>query len=151
VRPGMDALCRHLGMDMRALRRFAVGSRPVYAIGELVLKLYPQADGNASSVEASVLSAVDDGALPVATPKVHSSGTWDGWSYLLMSRLPGAPLDVAWPDVPTQGRAELATQVGELLAALHQVPPPVIAGWVSGHALAPVRGTSARRMRAISA
>lgn len=128
MRAGVDALCRHLGVDTRTLRRFLAGSRPVYAAGELVLKLYPQADGNASSVEASVLSAVD-GALPVAAPRVHVSGDWDGWSYLLMSRLPGAPLDVAWPDVPAPGRAALAAQAGELLAALHQVPLPAIPGW----------------------
>jgi hygromycin-B 7''-O-kinase len=73
-----------------------------------------------------VLSAVE-GALPA--PRVHATGDWDGWSYLLMSRLPGGPLDVAWPGMPTQGRAALAAQVGELLAALHRVPPPAIPGW----------------------
>jgi hygromycin-B 7''-O-kinase len=128
MRPGVDALCRHLGVDTRALSRLPAGSRPVYAAGGLALKLYPQADGNASAVESSVLSAVD-GALPVAAPRVHATGDWDGWSYLLMSRLPGMPLDVAWPDVPAQGRAELAAQAGELLAALHRVPPPAILGW----------------------
>lgn len=128
MRPGADALCRHLGVDTRALSRFPAGSRPVYAAGELVLKLYPQADGNASAVEAGVLSAVD-GALPVPAPRVHARGDWEGWSYLLMSRLPGTPLDVAWPDAPAQGRAELAAQAGELLAALHRVPAPAIPGW----------------------
>ena len=78
-----------------ALRRFPAGSRPVYAAGDLALKLYPQADGNASAVEASVLSAVE-GALPVAAPRVHPTGDWDGWSYLLMSRLPGGPLGHGW-------------------------------------------------------
>ena len=110
-------------MDARVLSRFPAGSRPVYAAGEVVLKLYPQADGNASALEAGVLSAVG-GALPVAAPRVHATGDWDGWSYLLMSRLPGVPLDVAWPDVPAQGRAELAVQAGELLAALHRVSLP---------------------------
>lgn len=128
MRPGADALCRHLGVDAQALSRLPAGSRPVYAAGDLVLKLYPQADGNAGPVEAGVLSAVD-GALPVPAPRVHAYGDWDGWSYLLMSRLPGTPLDMAWPDVPAQGRAELAAQVGELLAALHRVPPPAIPGW----------------------
>jgi len=128
VRPGVDTLCRHLGVDAAALRRFPAGSRPVYCAGELVLKLYPQADGNASAVEASVLSAID-GALPVAAPQVHACGDWDGWTYVLMSRLPGVPLDVAWPGVPAHDRDALAAQAGELLAALHQVRPPPIPGW----------------------
>ena len=44
------------------------------------------------------------------------------------------PLDVAWPDVPAQGRAELAAQAGGLLAALHRVRPPAIPGWYPGMA-----------------
>jgi hygromycin-B 7''-O-kinase len=131
MRPGVEALCRHLGVDTRALSRLPAGSRPVYAAGGFVLKLYPQADGNASAVEAGGLSAAG-GALPVPAPRVHATGDWDGWSYLLMSRLPGVPLDVAWPDVPARGRAELAAQAGELLAALHRIPPPAIPGWYLG-------------------
>jgi hygromycin-B 7''-O-kinase len=131
VRPGVDALCRHLGVDTQTLSRFPAGSRPVYAAGDLVLKLYPQADAGTHQVEAAVLGAVD-GALPVAAPRVHATGDWHGWGYLLMSRLPGVPLDVAWPDVPVRDRAVLATQVGELLARLHRVPPPEIPGWYPG-------------------
>ena len=46
-----------------------------------------------------------------------------------MSRLPGVPLDVAWPDVPAPARTTLAAQVGELLTTLHRVRPPVMPGW----------------------
>jgi hypothetical protein len=42
-----------LGMDVASLTRFEEGSRPVYASGDLVLKLFPQADGAAYRVEAS--------------------------------------------------------------------------------------------------
>jgi hygromycin-B 7''-O-kinase len=128
IRPSVEALCRELGTDTSALTRYEAGSRPVYAIADQVLKLYPQADANAWPVEGAVLKAVD-GALPVAAPRVHAIGEWDGWGYLLMSRLPGVPLDVAWPSVPASDREMLAGQVGELLAALHRIPPPEISGW----------------------
>jgi len=128
LRPGVEALCRQLGVDTGALGRFAAGSRPVYAAGDLVLKLYPQVDTGACAIETAVLSAVE-AALAAATPRVHSSGRWDGWGYLLMSRLPGVPLDVAWPELAAADRDRLATQVGELLAGLHRVPPPSIPCW----------------------
>jgi hygromycin-B 7''-O-kinase len=46
-------------------------------------------------VEAELLAALA-GQLPVPTPHVHAAGEHDGWGYVLMSRLPGVPLDTVW-------------------------------------------------------
>jgi hypothetical protein len=104
LRPGVVRLCGALGVDPAGLVRFAAGSRPVYAAGDLVLKLYPPLDAGAHRVEAGVLAAVS-GALPVATPVVHAVGEEaGGWGYVLMSRLPGVPLDRAWPELGESDR-----------------------------------------------
>ena len=46
-----------------------------------------------------------------------------------MSRLPSVPPDTAWDQVPEAGRDRLAGQLGETIAALHQLPPPAIRDW----------------------
>jgi hygromycin-B 7''-O-kinase len=128
LRPGVERLCRRLGIDVAGLTRFAVGSRPVYAAGDLVLKLFPPVDLAGCRVEAGVLTAVQ-GKLPVPVPRVHATGEHDGWGYVLMSSLPGVALDTIWDRVSVRERDGLADQLGEAIAVLHQLPPPEIPGW----------------------
>jgi len=129
LRPGIDRLCQRLGLDAARLARYAAGSCPVYAAGDLVLKLFPPvATWPRWQMEPEVLAAVQ-GKLPIPTPQVHSAGEHDGWGYVLMSRLPGVPLDTVWGQVPAVGRDRLAGQLGETIAALHQLPPPTIRDW----------------------
>jgi hygromycin-B 7''-O-kinase len=54
LRPGVDRLCQRLGVDVPGLTRFAAGSRPVYASGDLVLKLFPPVDLAGCRVEAGL-------------------------------------------------------------------------------------------------
>lgn len=129
LRPGVNRLCRDLGVDAEALTRYTAGSRPVYAAGELVLKLFPPVTAWPRwQTEPEVLAAVQ-GKLPTPTPAVHGAGEHDGWGYVLMSRLPGVPLDTVWDQVPAAGRDRLADQLGETISALHQLPPPAIEKW----------------------
>jgi hygromycin-B 7''-O-kinase len=129
LRPGVGRLCRTLGVDATGLTRYAAGSRPVYAVGDLVVKLFPPvADWPAYRIEAEVLAAVQ-GELPTPTPRVHAAGEQDGWGYILMSRLPGVPLEGVWDRLPAGDRVRLARDLGETIAALHEVPPPEIACW----------------------
>jgi hygromycin-B 7''-O-kinase len=128
LRPGVQRLCQLLGVDTSELTRYPAGSRPVYASGDVVLKLFPPADLSGGRVEAGVLAAVA-GRLPVGTPQVHASGEHDGWGYVLMSRLYGVPLDTVWGQFGAAERDRLAGQLGETIAALHQLPAPEISGW----------------------
>ena len=128
LRPGVDQLCRLLGVNTRSLSRFARGSRPVYAAGDLVLKLFPPTSLAKCRLETDVLAAVQ-GKLPTPTPLVHAAGEHDGWGYVLMSRLPGVRLDIAWNRIPNRERYHLADHLGETIAAMHQVSPPPVENW----------------------
>jgi hygromycin-B 7''-O-kinase len=129
LRPGLERLAARLDLDPAGLTRYAAGSRPVYAVGDLVLKLFPPVAGwPAYCIEAEVLAAVQ-GRLLTPTPRVHAAGEQDGWGYILMSRLRGLPLDTVWDRVPAGQRDRLAGDLGETIAALHEVPPPEMAGW----------------------
>ncbi|WP_433270494.1 phosphotransferase family protein [Actinosynnema sp. CS-041913] len=123
LRPAVDALCRHLGID-GAVERFAEGSLPVYAVGDgHVLKLFPAVHLAEVPTERDVLLAVQH-RLPVPTPELYAAGEFGGWGYVHMERLHGASLKDVWPGLGDDGRREIARQVGEALAALHLVAPP---------------------------
>ncbi|MCP2168691.1 phosphotransferase family protein [Goodfellowiella coeruleoviolacea] len=128
LRPGVRRLCRALGVDPAGLTRFPAGSLPVYAVGDLVLKLFPQVHVAEYRVEAGVLGAVH-GALPIPTPGVHAAGEHDGWGYVLMDRLPGVPLDRVWERTTAADRDRMADELGATLAALHALPAPDIPDW----------------------
>lgn len=120
VRPGAEDLCARLGLAGAPLVRYTEGSQPVYAVGDAhVLKLFPGAAADDGIAEGRVLSHVH-GRLPVPTPGVHGAGPYEnGWRYVLMDRLPGEDLAVAWPRVPHADRERVVTEAAEALAALH--------------------------------
>ncbi|MEU7904348.1 aminoglycoside 3'-phosphotransferase/choline kinase family protein [Actinoplanes sp. NPDC049118] len=125
--PGVRALCASLGVTAAAAR-YPTGSLPVYAVGDLVLKLFPPVHIDELPVEAGVLAAVH-GRLPVPTPGVHASGSFERWGYVLMDRMPGVSLASVWPGLSPPERDALADQLGEAIAALHTVAVPEIDEW----------------------
>jgi hygromycin-B 7''-O-kinase len=124
VRPAAEDLAGRLGLAGAGLRRYPGGSRPVYAAGGCrVLKLYPTVSAPDSATEARVLEYLH-GRLPVATPELLAHGEYEnGWHYLLMSQLPGSELAAAWAAIPRPHQDRVASQAGEILAALHGLDP----------------------------
>jgi hygromycin-B 7''-O-kinase len=119
VAAGAGALCRELGLGGAKL--FEAGSLPVFAAGDAhVMKLYPPCFAHECGHEQSVLSKLH-GALPLATPRVVTSGEVDGWRYVVMERIPGTPLDDVWPSLSPSERVRLAGELGRFLRALHAV------------------------------
>jgi hygromycin-B 7''-O-kinase len=154
VRPAAEDLAARLGLAGAVLRRYPDGSRPVYAVGDRrVLKLYPTVSAPDSDAEASVLDYLN-GRLPVATPELLAHGEYEnGWRYVLMSQLPGTDLAAAWPAIPGPDQDRVASETGELLAALHCLDPEPLravlgpadwAGFVAGQ-----RATATERQRAV--
>jgi hygromycin-B 7''-O-kinase len=105
---------------------FADGSLPVYAVGALVLKLFPPVHLGELRIERTMLEALH-GRLPIPTPRVVEAGERDGWGYVLMERLPGVTLKEVWPQLSTEDKAALAPRLGEALAALHSLDDPALA------------------------
>ncbi|MEV4320443.1 aminoglycoside 3'-phosphotransferase/choline kinase family protein [Actinocrispum sp. NPDC049592] len=78
-----------------------------------------------SQLESTVLQAVQH-QLPIPTPVLHEVGEADGWAYVLMGKLDGDVLYTVWPKLSDSERLDIASQLGEALAALHQLEPPDI-------------------------
>ena len=154
IRPAAEDLAARLGLPAAEVRRYPGGSRPVYAAGNRrVLKLYPTVSAPDSVTEAHVLAYLT-GKLPVAIPELLAHGEYEnGWHYLLMSQLPGTELAAAWPVIPRPNQDQIASEVGELLAALHGLDPGPLhttlgpPDWASF--LAAQRATATERQRAV--
>lgn len=70
--------------------------------------------------ESIALRAVQ-GRLPVRTPDIAFVGDLEGWPYLVMERLHGELLVDCFSTLGPREWHSIATQTGELAAALHQV------------------------------
>jgi hygromycin-B 7''-O-kinase len=104
----------------------------VFAVGDVIVKLYPPRFAGLAAPELAVLLRMA-GALPVATPEVHASGVLKGWPYLVMSRLPGRAVHEVWAGLDTTEQRQITAEVGELAATIHALPtselPELEADW----------------------
>ena len=101
--------------------RYRSGTALAYRLGELVLKLYPPFYAHDCRLEASVLARLNEVA-DVPSPRHVADGTLEGFRYLLMTRLPGEPIDLLWPGLAAHLRVELCHSIGVLTRALHGAP-----------------------------
>jgi len=93
----------------------------VYFAGpDAVIKLFVPLFGSDLPAERDVARALD-GVLEVATPAVMAEGEVGGWRYLILTRVPGRPLEGVWPDLAAQDRRRVVRGVGELVSSLERV------------------------------
>lgn len=129
----LSALGASMPLPSGPWRRLPKGKNVVIELGdEAILKLIPPCWAEDAQREAVALMTVPSGA-PVATPTLLASGTLEGWTALLVRRLPGAALSEWWPLLEGSQRAGLAAQLGAVAAWLHhlEVPPesPLAYDW----------------------
>jgi hygromycin-B 7''-O-kinase len=91
----------------------------VFAQDDAVVKLVPPFSARDAERETSVLSRV---ALPTACPRVLSVQRIDGWTAVLLSRLPGVPAAGVWSEVSPAERIDVLRALGETLAAVWETP-----------------------------
>lgn len=104
------------------IARFTTGSSPVLSIGaHHVVKLIAPLFHDEFVAERGFLAAIA-GALTIATPELVATGEFNGWSYLVLTRIPGAPIRDVWPQLDVKQRCAVAEQIGVGMAELHAVP-----------------------------
>jgi hygromycin-B 7''-O-kinase len=89
---------------------------------ELVIKLYPPFLRDHFVFEHALLGHLK-GRLSLPTPQLVDSAEHAGWPYLVMTQLPGTPLDRVWPTLPQPQRCAVLRTVGRLAAEVHALPP----------------------------
>lgn len=121
-RRALRAICERHGIAGDRLSRYERGSTIVVATGDgKVVKLFAPYDTEFRDTEWGTLAAIA-GKLPVATPEPIVAGELEGWPYLVMTELPGTPLCDCWESIPEGDRLQIMRELGEGLAALHELP-----------------------------
>jgi hygromycin-B 7''-O-kinase len=121
-RPAIDAICQRHGLSDEPSQRGPDGTHLVYYAGpayvvKLFVPLFEQ-DYAAEFVVAGHL----EGRLGVETPAIVHQGEIAGWRYLVMTRVPGRPLQEVWPSIPGANRQAIARTIGEMIARLRSIP-----------------------------
>jgi hygromycin-B 7''-O-kinase len=88
---------------------------------DAVVKLYPPFLRDHFAYEHAALRHLH-GRLSLPTPRLLADGELEGWPWLVMTRLPGRPLNGLWTTLPEAQRLALVTRVGALAAELHALP-----------------------------
>ena len=105
-----------------ALSLFSTGSAVVCSIGErYVVKLHEPWCRDLYTTEKLLLATLD-GRLSIPTPGLIASGEIENWGYLVMRRLPGAPLSEVRGDLNVRELCDIAQCVGELVAETQALP-----------------------------
>lgn len=99
----------------------SAGVNLVFSVGDAFIKLCCPLWAAEGRVEREMLRAL---RLPVATPPIRAEGELEGWSYLVVGRLPGVHAEDVLPILGDAARVRLCAQVGEVIAALRATPPP---------------------------
>ena len=122
--PALVALRTRLDLPPGLWRRLPTGKNVVIELGDAaILKLIPPCWAEDAGREAAALRAVPDTG-PVATPTLLACEELEGWTALLLRRLPGALLAERWRLLEGSQRADLATQLGAVAAWLHSLEVP---------------------------
>ena len=88
---------------------------------ELVIKLYPPFLRDHFAFERAMLAHLH-GRLSLPTPRLVDSGEQAGWPLLVMTQLPGTPLDRVWPSLQQAERCAVLRRLGQLAAEVHALP-----------------------------
>jgi hygromycin-B 7''-O-kinase len=121
-RPVIDAICDRYAFLQEARVRGPDGTHIVYLVGGLyVVKLFVplfEQDFVAERIAAKFLG----GKIGLSTPEIVAEGQLEGWNYLIMTRIPGLPLDSVWDGLQKMDRLKVASDVGQMIARLHALP-----------------------------
>jgi hygromycin-B 7''-O-kinase len=117
--PAIQAIAaQHGGGEVRPN---PMGMNVVFAVGEdRFLKLFAPQFAVEQQAEQIALQRCA-GRLSVAVPAIVAAGTWEGWPYLLVERVPGQPAATLWPTMSRRARSRALHQLGGLIAELGEL------------------------------
>lgn len=123
--PAMRAICTRFGFDHTQLEFAPPGSHVVFRCGrDRYIKLYYPRWARSYQTERRVLEHIEKtGPLSVEVPRILGRGDVEGWPFLVLSEVPGKPLNQVWASLTTAEHRQVSHEVGALIAELRSLPP----------------------------
>ncbi|MBN2004333.1 MAG: aminoglycoside phosphotransferase family protein [Anaerolineae bacterium] len=127
--PAVREICRRAGLPVRDVAAGFPGTNAVFVLDQTyVLKIYAPFCHRDFEIER-VLYPLLSPVLPV--PRVIAQGIFEDrrpWPYIVMNFLPGQPIREVRAQIPRNNLLEIASDLGRMVRALHQIPPePLLA------------------------
>lgn len=118
----VQEVCAAGGVRFGEPAAFADGSNLVASVGDrYVVKIFPPFHRHQWESEHRVLAHLN-GRVDVPIPELIASGVReDGWTYVILSKLPGVTLEAVWPSCSHRERADLLARIGAIMAEVHAV------------------------------
>jgi hygromycin-B 7''-O-kinase len=88
-------------------------------VGSRILKLFCSLWGDDYAAERAVLQHLQG----LQAPQVVADGELEGWPYLIITALPGRPVEEVWSELDVGEKRSILEPLGSFLQALHQQPP----------------------------
>ena len=117
--PAMQTICERHGIEAAALQREPPGTHIVFRAGSHILKLFCALWGDDYAAERAVLRHLRG----LQTPEVVAEGELEGWPYLIITAIPGRPVEGIWGELDLEEKQSIVEHLGGYMRALHQHPP----------------------------
>lgn len=90
-----------------------------------IIKLFKKNDKDFFAREKAFLEKLGS-HITFTIPELRASGSQAEWLYIVMSRIPGTPLDDAWPSINQENRKQIVYDLGNKTWHLHSIKPQII-------------------------
>jgi len=118
-----QAVLRRENLTASELTRYKYGYNILFALGGgKVLKLFPPFCQEDYRKEEAVLVNLAPGFTGVEVPRLLHTGSYYGWPYIIMSRLPGELVNDNLGSLSAAEKLRLAADLGLLIRAVHSQP-----------------------------
>jgi hygromycin-B 7''-O-kinase len=118
----LDIAQRH-GVKADDFHPYSDGVNLVAALSNrVVIKVFPPYHKYQWDSERVVLAYLAGKRFSVPVPALMAEGEWpENWTYLVMEKLQGQPLETVWIDLPESQRVSLLEKIGALMAEVHKI------------------------------
>lgn len=121
--PVVIEIARRAKLDAVSPTSFKTGTNLVVDLnGAAILKIFPPLYATQFTVERIALRHLN-GRLSVPIPRILAEGEDNGWSWLIITKLPGTVGSEVWPVLSEQERIAILGDIGRTIAEVQAVDP----------------------------